>query len=161
MIRLPKPQRDQGGISEVKGMSAVSSRLPPLLRSTPRELARSLCTRFPRIHVFDHLSSKRVDLYTHRCEFDRRDFVVDFLRQEVQPRLELAMVLDQILARKSLVGEAHVHNRCRMPFGCREIYQPALTENHHSVTRSLKLVLLNKRSQLLLLLAQLSQRHQI
>src|SRR5258707_2034319 len=119
-----------------------------------------LGTRFPARHVLDLFRRQYIDRHPERLQLEAGNFLIDFLRQQVNAGLELAFVLDQILGRERLVGKAHVHHAGRMAFGGRQIDQPAFAEDDNPMAVA-KFVFFDKRPELLNGLRHLAERNQV
>src|SRR6476619_6486525 len=80
----------------------------------------------PGGHVFLLLGGHLVEGDPEGRQLEPGDLRVDRLGHDVDLRRELGMVLDDVLGRERLVGEAHVHDRGRVTLGGAEIDEPAL-----------------------------------
>src|SRR5579872_3204463 len=69
-----------------------------------------------------------IDLNVHGFELELGDLAVDGLGNRIDLRLKLGRVLDQIFDGESLIGEAHVHDRCGMAFGGSEVDEATVAE---------------------------------
>ena len=77
----------------------------------------------PTVNVLELLRRQGIDGNAERAEFETRNLSIDFRRQQVNTWRQRSFVLHQILNRKRLVREAHVHHAGRVSFGCCEIDQ--------------------------------------
>ena len=82
----------------------------------------------PGRHVVGLLWRHRLELDPERSELEPGDLGVDRLGDHVDHRLELGVMLGDVLGAQRLVREAHVHDRGRMSLGRTEVDQPALRD---------------------------------
>src|SRR5258708_5812785 len=75
------------------------------------------------------LRREAVDLDAHGLELQLGDMLVQVLRYRVNALFQRRVVLHHVVGGKRLVGEAHVHDRCRMAFGGRKVDQSAFAEH--------------------------------
>src|SRR2546427_9483061 len=101
-----------------------------MIRRPPRSTLFPYTTLFrsyvPRREVLLLLLREPVDADTYGGELEAGDFLVDRSRHGVDLILQRPAVLDQVLGRQRLVGEAHVHDAGRVALGQRQVHEPAL-----------------------------------
>src|SRR5260221_1210723 len=67
----------------------------------------------------------------HGFEFKARDFTVEVFGHDIDLRLHVFVVLDEIFGRERLVSEAHVHHRSGVAFGRGEVDETAFGDEVH------------------------------
>src|SRR5579863_6078433 len=88
----------------------------------------------PRREISLLLRREGVHADAHRRKLEPRDLAVDRFGHPVHARRERLRVLHEEFGAQRLVGEAHVHYRRRMSFGRREVDEPALTQDEHTLS---------------------------
>ena len=74
------------------------------------------------------LGGELVELVAHAVELEARDFLVEIFGHDVDLRLQLLVILQQVFGGESLIGEAHIHDGGRMSFGGSQIDEAAFAE---------------------------------
>ena len=72
------------------------------------------------------------------------DLLVQFFRNCINLVFQFAFIIDKVFGGHRLAGKTHVHNRGRMAFSSRQVYQASFTKKVY-VAAILKCVLVNKR----------------
>src|ERR1700676_525309 len=103
------------------------------------------------------LGRELVEFVTHGFEFEARDFAVEMLGNDVDLRLHALVILEQILSRKRLIGEAHIHHGGGMAFGGGEIHEAPFAEEVHFAI-SLQDIFIDERANFALAAGQFLQR---
>ena len=91
------------------------------------------------------LRSQLIQFVTHGLKLKARNFAVKVFGHDVDLRLQRLVIIQKILRRERLVREAHIHDRGRMPFGSRQIYQTALAEQIN-FSATLQHIFVNERT---------------
>ena len=94
----------------------------------------------PGGRVGDLLGGHRIERDPERRQLEPGHLGVDRLGHDVDPRLELGVVLRDVLGREGLVGEAHVHDRGRMALGGAEVDQPAFGDQVEPLAADVELL---------------------
>src|SRR6266851_2211667 len=82
----------------------------------------------PARQILFLLRAQPVDLDSHRLQLQLGNSLVEFVWHAVDLFLQRLEILDHVLDRQRLVGEAHVHDRRGMSFGGGQIDEPSFAE---------------------------------
>ena len=88
----------------------------------------SLRSLAPPRQILFLLRREPVDLNPHRLQLQLGDALVEFVGNAVDLFLQRLEILHHVLDRERLVGKAHIHHRCGMPFRRGQVNQPSLAQ---------------------------------
>src|SRR5580692_9410053 len=106
-------------------------RLPRQTRKKEEDRQECLfcsCPLLPRGQVVLLLGGELVELVAHAVKLKASDFLVEILGHDVDLRLQLLIILQQVFGGKSLIGKAHIHNGGRVSFGGSQIDKATFAE---------------------------------
>src|SRR6516225_1639473 len=95
-------------------------------RALPR--LRSSGAFLPGSEVLFLLGCELVEVVAHGLEFEFCDFAVNVLRNDIDLRLQLLVVLHQVFGGERLIREAHIHHGGRVTFGGGEVYKATFAD---------------------------------
>ena len=104
----------------------------------------SLGAGFPTSNVLDLFGGERVYGHSQRPEFQTGDFFIDFFRQQMHARFQLALLLHKVLNLKGLIGKTHIHDAGRMSFRGGKVNQATFTEYDYAPAVGLNLELFDE-----------------
>src|SRR5580700_511017 len=96
---------------------------------SPQSPTPILCPFAPACQVVFLFGREAIDLYAHGFQLHTGHLFVQIFGNGVDALFQAGMVFDHVLGGKRLIGEAHIHHRSRMAFGCGQIDEAAFTEH--------------------------------
>src|SRR3989338_4791412 len=93
-----------------------------------------LCPQFPASEVLLLFPRKFIYLHTERLQLKFGYPLVNIIRDLIYLLTQLFVILGYVLARKRLIGEAHVHDARGVALGRGEVYEPPLSQKVYTLS---------------------------
>src|SRR5215211_1270148 len=100
-----------------------------IVESLRYSIVNRLGSFFPGAQVLYLFRGKRIDLHTHRFEFEAGDLIVNISGYGVNLLFELVRILCHKFRGKSLVSERHVHHGGGVTFGGGKVDETSFAED--------------------------------